>query len=415
MSTSPLDVSSLDPTKIVDADIESDEFRNNFLSIAAEWGGRPPFYTLAGGVPQVYVCRYDDVQEVLHSQDRFTVNLPQTPDMAKFDLFNGIRVGFREDGELHRKLRKLIAPLFGHKAIADNYEQGIREVVTAMIDEAVASGRQSFDFMQDFATNFIARVLFEKMVEFSPEQIGAFVEMGNAIQRVNEIPPGGAYPPEYLEAFDRSTAKVREIIAERRKSPRTDFVSKLIEAREEDEFLTDEDIFGAIFAICAATLDTTSTAGTIIMWVLLTHLDVWAELQKDHELVRPAIEEALRFHNTSTALFLRFALCDTEIGGTKIPEGMRVLLITQAASYDPSEYEDPLRLDVRRDPNHLGFGGGVHLCIGAPLARTILRVAITELLDRFPRLRLDEPGFRLTFGPAPLGQLKPVSLPLRFD
>lgn len=404
-----------DPGNVVDLQVGTEEFRNNFQEIAASWATRPPFYVVADGVLQVYVCRYADIQEVFRAQDRFTVELPKTPDMSSFDLFNGVRVGFREDGEFHLRLRRLIAPLFGNKALADNYEPGIRATVSQMIDEIEARDDKSFDFMADFAENFIARILFDTMLEFEPAHIEAFVKMGKALEQVSNIPPGGSYPTEYVEAFEASSETVRKLIADRRANPRNDFISRLIAAQDEGQSLTDDDVFGTIFAICVSTLDTTSTASTLVLWTLLSHPGAWDELRADPSLVRLAVEEALRFHNTSTSLFLRFAREDTELAGTKIPKGTRVLLISQAASYDTEKYDAPLTLDLHRDANHIAFGGGVHMCIGAPLAKKILQIVFAELLERMPNLRLQDPTFRPTYGPAVLAILKPVSLPVRFD
>jgi cytochrome P450 len=404
-----------DPGNVVDLHIGTEEFRNNFQEIAASWATRPPFYVVADGVLQVYVCRYADIQEVFRAQDRFTVELPKTPDMSSFDLFNGVRVGFREDGEFHLRLRRLIAPLFGNKALADNFEPGIRATVSQMIDEIEARDDKRFDFMADFAENFIARILFDTMLEFEPAHIEAFVKMGKALEEVNNISPGGSYPTEYIEAFEASSKTVRDLIADRRANPRKDFISRLIQAQDEGQSLTDDDVFGTIFAICVSTLDTTSTASTLVLWTLLSHPGAWDQLRADPSLVRPAVEEALRFHNTSTSLFLRFAREDTELAGTKIPKGTRVVLISQAASYDTEQYDDPLTLDLQRDANHIAFGGGVHMCIGAPLAKKILQIVFASLLERMPNLRLQDPSFRPTYGPAVLAILKPVGLPVRFD
>jgi cytochrome P450 len=124
------------------------------------------------------------------------------------------------------------------------------------------------------------------------------------------------------------------------------------------------------------------------VWALLTHPDQLADLRSDAALVPSAVEELIRY-DSPLQLFERTALADTPVGDVVVERGQKVAALLGAANRDPEVFAEPDDFDIRRVPNpHLGFGAGIHFCVGAPLARVELQASLRTLLTRFPRLAL---------------------------
>jgi hypothetical protein len=217
--------------------------------------------------------------------------------------------------------------------------------------------------------------------------------------------------PEAAKAAHALSDYFRDFIAERRKSPRDDLMSALIEAHEADDALSlDELVSNAILLLGAGHETTTNLLanGTL---ALLRHRGELERLRAEPALARSAVEELLRF-DSPVQMTARLPGEDLEIRGQQIPAGQEVNLILAAANRDPAQFEDPDRLDLGRSENrHLAFGQGAHFCLGAPLARLEGQVAFERLVKRFPRLDLT--GEKLRWKPGMvLRGLK--ALPLAF-
>ncbi|WP_433296815.1 cytochrome P450 [Pseudonocardia sp. CA-142604] len=209
--------------------------------------------------------------------------------------------------------------------------------------------------------------------------------------------------------------EVEIIINERRVSPRSDFISDLVNARDAGDKLNDRELFDQIFGICGAALSTTSRAAGGALYLLYTHDDQRRQLIRDPPLIPDAIEECLRLGSNGYFTFPRIATRDTELGGTVILKGMVVRPSPLAPNYDPSVFPDPSRFDINRKPKRiLSFGSGPHHCIGSVLGRTTIRIAITRLLARFPEARIDDPNFTPTYRGA-VGELRLRSLPMLIE
>jgi cytochrome P450 len=189
---------------------------------------------------------------------------------------------------------------------------------------------------------------------------------------VNEIP----------EIFRRCS----EMIAARRELPTDDLMSVLVHAEIDGEQLAEHEIVMGFFLLVAAGNDSTKATYCSGMRALMAHPDQRAELVADPSLVPSAVEESLRMF-PAFAHFRRTATRDTELGGSRIREGEKVVMWYVSSNRDETRYEDPDRFDVHRNPEHQAFGaGGRHFCLGAALARLELNVMFEETLRRYPEM-----------------------------
>src|SRR5262245_61864059 len=178
----------------------------------------------------------------------------------------------------------------------------------------------------------------------------------------------------------------QEVIMERRAHPRDDLLSSLIAAHAQEDKLTQEELIVMCTLLLIAGFDTTINQVGNGLLALLQHSDQMALLRGQPQLLPSAIEELLRY-DPSTQKALRYATAESEWRGKQIGKGQAVILLLASANRDPAVFVDPDRLDITRTENrHIGFGTGIHICLGAPLARLEGQIAIDTLLRRYPHL-----------------------------
>jgi cytochrome P450 len=181
------------------------------------------------------------------------------------------------------------------------------------------------------------------------------------------------------------------LIAQRREEPADDLIGALVQARDEDnDRLTEQEMVELAAGLLAAGHETTVTQISNFVYVLLTHPDQLAVLRARPDLIPGAVEELLRYVPLgAAAAFARYATEDLELGGVLIRAGEPVVAAMSSANRDSAVFDEPDRLDVTRGAGpHIGFGHGVHHCLGAQLARMELQVALSALLSRLPELAL---------------------------
>src|SRR5215472_3807968 len=375
----------LDRSNVVDVDLGSAEFKANAHRHMAEWARRRPFYVLGSGPPQVIVGRYADVHRVFSETETFKSEMPRGPGWEQFNKIMFAQFVTQMDGEQHARVRRLLLPAFSSRRI-EQLEQSITRIVDGLLDA---------------------------MVNMDKRRKAIFVAFHNAIPGTTYVKPGESWSPELRHAFDRAMEEVRAIIEERRVSPRSDFISDLVNAREQGDKLSDRELFDQIFGMCGASLSATSRAVGGALYLLYTHPHQLQQLIRDPALIPDALEECLRLASNGYFTFPRIAMRDTEVCGTGILKGMVVRPSPLAANYDPEVFPEPTRFDIHRKPKRiLSFGAGPHHCIGNILGRTTIAIAIRRLLARFPKAHLIDPNFTPIYGGA-VGELRLQSLPMK--
>jgi cytochrome P450 len=399
----------LDLSNSVEIDLGGAEFKANARKHLAEWAKRPPFYVLNNGPPQVIVGRHADALEVFTDPVRFSSEVPRGRGYEQFDKFMGRKGIPQTDGEQHARLRRLLMPAFSSRRIAQ-LESRIEEIIAGMLDEIEHGGRE-FDAMQHYAAKLVVGALLTAMLNLNASQKRTLLDFQEVQPQLTSVKPGQSWSPECWDAYERYSAVVREIIAERRANPRSDFVSDLVLAHEDGDKLDDRELFDLIFAMCAA-LATTPRSASGALYMLYSHRDQLQQLLSDPSLIPDAIDECLRIAGNGYFTFARVATIDTKLGGTPIKKGMIVRPSPQAANYDPEVFADPLRFDIHRKPKMImTFGAGPHRCIGSHLAHTTISLAVRMLLARFPEARLADPHFQPVYGGA-VGELRMKTLPM---
>ena len=193
-----------------------------------------------------------------------------------------------------------------------------------------------------------------------------------------------------------------ELFAARRADPQDDLVSALLAARDEEDALSEEEVFGTVVLLMVAGHETTvGLIGNAVV-NLLAHPDQLELVRADASLIPAAVEELLRYEGPVERTLNRWAATDVELGGQTIRRGELVIAIVGAADRDPERFPEPERLDVaREDKRHLAFGRGSHFCLGAPLARLEAEIALETLFRRLPGLRLAVAPDELEWRPTP--------------
>ena len=196
------------------------------------------------------------------------------------------------------------------------------------------------------------------------------------------------------------------------RSRKDDLVSGLLAARDADDALSEEELFGTVVLLIVAGHETTvGLIGNAVV-NLLEQPEQLALLRDDPELMSGAVEELLRFEGPVERSLNRWAATDVELGGQTISRGDLVIPILAAADRDPERFPEPDRLDVRReDTRHVAFGRGSHYCLGAPLARLEAQIALGTLFRRLPSLRLAVPRSELEWRATP-GFRRAAALPV---
>ncbi len=285
----------------------------------------------------------------------------------------------------HSRLRTLV-----NKAFTPAMVEKMRPLVQQVVGELIEGmkDKNETDLIQDFAFHLPNRVRAEILglpLE-DTDKLKAWAEGMVALL-------GGGADPERVERGQKSLIQVREylgrLIAERRKSPGTDLISVLILAREQDDKLSEDELLSTCSTLFSASQETTTSTIAASMLALFRQPDQLQLLRAHPEFIESAVEEFLRYDGPLQRQ-LRAASEDFELRGEQIKQGQMVCPVLGAANRDPEQFPDPDRLDVtRKDNQHIAFGYGVHWCVGAPVARLEVQVAINALLRSFPNIRFN--------------------------
>ncbi len=291
----------------------------------------------------------------------------------------------------HKRLRALVSQAFNPRAI-ENMRARTHEITSALLDEM--AGRDEIDFIAEFAGPLPTLVI--------ADMLGVALEDRNDFKRWSDDLIFGFDPirdDETNKRIEASGEAMRayfdKTIAARRANPKDDLISDLVRAQEAEDSLNDEEIMSmCTLLLIAGNVTTTDLIGNGL-YALLTHPDQMEKLKADPSLIENAIEEILRFDSPVTDS-ARLPFSDEVIDGCPIKKGYTTYTSLAAANHDPSVYPEPHKFDIEReDTHHQSFGGGIHMCLGAPLARLEAQIGMNAFLARFPNVHLsDTPGKR---------------------
>jgi cytochrome P450 len=383
-------------------------------SLAQRWGIHPEHFWLHGGEPgpmvrfdeqmgAYNVYGYPEAVEILGDPGTFSSNTSSLVPMGVDESFTQGDL-LQTDPPDHRELRKLVSHAFTPKVVAD-LEPRITSLTRDLLD-AVA-GKEKFDLMARLAyplpVTVVAELLsfppgdqylVEKWMRGITESLGDLSMSDDAEEQERVFAESMGPMREMLDYLREHTARCR------RATHRGTLMDGLIEAEVGGQRLTDNHIvnFGKMLLI-AGYLTTTMLIGNTIL--CLDHYPDQAErVRADRSLVPSLLEESMRYL-TPVAATYRATTREVEIAGQRMEPGKMVLIWYSAANRDPRQFAGPHVFDAGRTPNkHLGFGRGIHFCLGAPLARMEGRVALNLLFDRYAEIRTDPdqaPKFSLGF------------------
>jgi cytochrome P450 len=296
----------------------------------------------------------------------------------------------------HRKYRKLLDPLFAPQRM-----RLLEEPVTALVNELIDGFGDSgeIDFAKQFSIPFPSQV-FLTLLGLPLAELPSFLKMKDGIIRPGHVVGKPMRHPD-SEAYQAATARsiyeyFERVLDQRAVEPREDLLSKFLTAEVDGDRLSREQILDICFLFLIAGLDTVSASLDCFYFYLAEHPGKRKEIVEDPSLIPAVVEELLRWETPVVAV-ARMATKDTEIDGCPIKAGDPVMALIGSANTDESELADAqvVRWD-RRANRHLGFGGGIHRCLGSHLARAELRIALRVWHERIPDYRV-KPGVELAF------------------
>ena len=312
------------------------------------------------------------------------------------------------EGEVHVRLRRLVAPAFSPRS-ADRLRPFMRETVNSLLDPFAASGRAEVvgDICEPYPIPIICELLgapkedWKLFSRLASEILLIFSD--NLAQNM----------PVFLNAQQELEKYTEGLIEKRRSVPADDLITDLIAAEEAGDKLNTEELTMMVDAVIVGGTDTTRNQLGLALALFAEYPEQWALLGKDPSLAQRAVEEVLRFSGAVGGT-IRFASEDIEYNGVLFPKGTFMSTSMSTGNYDASVFPTPETFDITREPvgqPHLSLGAGIHYCLGASLARAELQEAFTVLSQRMLNLELDGP---VVYKPSGIGIFGPASLPVKF-
>ena len=343
---------------------------------------------------------YKEANQVLRSRDLGRIFTPKQPE-TQWEAFNWLHSDSILDSEppKHTRLRFLVMKAFNPKKIED-LKPEIERITNDLLDSASNTLREEseFDLIADFAEPLPVKVIAH-LLGFPDKDEHLLRPWSQAIVKMYEVNPSQQDQDEAKKASEEFAAYVHELMLERKQNPGTDLISDLALVEEEGEKLNTQELIATCVLLLNAGHEASVNGFGNGMVATLKDPEQLALLKADpYGIAETAVDEFIRF-DAPLHLFERTATKDTEIGGVEIKQGQKIAALLGSANRDASIFENPDNLDLTRSPNpHIGFGAGIHFCIGAPLARLEMTVSLPALMTRFPNLELaQEPIRRQSF------------------
>jgi cytochrome P450 len=349
------------------------------------------------------VTAYDDVVRLFRdpaiSSDRISPYLERLDDAerAAMDPVFGVlsRWLVFQDPPDHTRLRRLVSKAFTIRAVEARRES-IESVIGGLLDDLGAD--DEIDLIADFAYPLPA-IVIAQMLGVPPTDRNLFKEWSDDISALVFGAVDDADRHERAQAgMVQLSDYLGELIARYRDSPGDNLISALVQAEEEGDSLSREEVVATCILLLFGGHETTTNLIANGLLALLRNPDQLEALRRDSALLASTVEEVLRYDGPAK-VSMRVAARDIDVRDRRVREGDRVFLVPAAANRDPARFPDPDRFDVgRNDKGHVGFGFGIHFCLGAPLARLEGELGLGRLLARFPEMQLagDDPRWHPT-------------------
>lgn len=399
-------------------DLTSSAFKANPYPTFALLRANDPIHRLStsNGQSSWLITRYTDADIVLRDE-RFIKNRQygqaaeqqNHPSAAAASVDDLFALGLpRFDPPDHTRLRSLVSLSFTPRLV-EQWRGRVQNITDDLID-AVAS-KQQMELIEEFAYPLPIRIISEMLGIPDEDNLRLYMWTRKITDALDD-------PVAYEQAQDQLLAFYHYLLAlieSKRQHPTDDLVSRLIEAEAEGDRLTERELVAMIFLLILAGHETTANLIGNGMLALLTHPEQLALLKHNPDLMKPAVEEFLRYYSPLTLATFRWAREDVEYGGKLMRRGDQIIVSLSAANRDEESFLQPELLDITRQENrHLAFSKGIHYCLGASLARLEGQIAIGTLLRRLPDLGLQVEPEELVWRPGST-VLGVARLPVRFS
>jgi len=329
------------------------------------------------------VSKYRDVVRVAKDDLTFS-SVPTTviPDSGVYNL-----IPLQSDPPDLQRYRAALLPFFTPKAMQE-YVPHIREFTTGCIDAFVEKGH--CDLVTELA-NPVPSMTALQIIGFDPAD---WHDFAGPLHQLSYFADGSAERNQALEDIARIDGRIEMAIGERRRQPRDDAITRLVEYEQGGVAFTDRELHGLVKMLVFGGLDTTMASMSNALLYLAEYPQQRQRLIDTPALIPGAIEELLRYEAPVHA-FARNVTTDTIVGDQPVQAGEKVYMLWASANRDPEQFERPDDVDFERRPNrHLTFGIGGHRCLGAPLARLEMKIMLEEVLRRLPDFRIDPESVR---------------------
>ena len=359
--------------------------------------GKPVWHE---GMQIFLAARHSDANDVFRNKSLGRIFTDKKPDF-EWETFNWLHSDSILDSEppKHTRLRSLVAKAFNRSKI-----EGMRPAVERItqqlldaIDEKVKSG-ETFDLIADYAEPLPVKIIAD-LLGFPESEEHLLRPWSQSIVKMYEVNPSEQYQMEAKKAATEFAEYVRSLAEHRKTNPGQDLITDLAMVEENGEKLNSHELVATCVLLLNAGHEASVNAFGNGMVAAFERPDQADLLRKNSRAITDtALEEFMRF-DAPLHLFERTVTVDTELGGVKIEKGQKIAALIGSANRDSAVFERADEMDLTRDPNpHIGFGAGIHFCLGAPLARLEMGVSLPALWEKYPNMQLaGDPVRRPTF------------------
>jgi cytochrome P450 len=395
-------------TDKINYDLYSQEFSRHAYEIFEKMRKESPVLQqpgIDGETPIWFLARYQDVEAMLKDDRHFVLDYRLAFDPDKLPPYQRNQPDMMEminhhlltkEGEDHRRLRSLVTMAFTPARISA-LRPRIQEIANELLDKVQGQGKM--DLVESFAFPLpiivIAELLGIPAADRHQFRAWSDIFVRPAISKEEQ--------GQYMQMATSFVAYLKTQFDERRRNPKDDLLSALLQAEEGGERLSMQELFSMVVLLIVAGHETTVTLIGNATVAMLTHPEVMQRLKQHPEEMAKAVEEFVRFDSPVSRNVTRIVASEVELGGRRFQRGDLVIGLLGSANRDEAQFNAPGDLNIDRDNRaHVGFGKGIHYCLGAPLARLEGEVALNTLLRRLPDLRLAVPPEKLEYRRVPL-------------